>query len=168
MSAPVERFFDNLFKNRRRRTTVLAHFLCTVPKIMLGNRKISVIDTFEYLISCFAVQPTECKITNSELRITEGFVVPLKCLSKQECYTLRENTAQLAKWELKTIHRALLMRDFVNICFLMQNRVTQRKQWPLFALMAVQRLIFVHDYRLSFLFDAERSLQGYGEMPVLR
>lgn len=94
-------------------------------------------------------------------------MVPLKCFSKKECTLLQENSAKLAEWQFKSFYRALLMRDFVNICFLQQYKIRTRKQWPLFALMAVQRLIFVQEYRSRFLFDAERSLQGYGEMPIL-
>ena len=148
---------------------MFAFFLCTVPKILLQKNgcAVNIVDAFVHIISAFAVQPTQCRITSSQLHFTEDFVVPLKCFSEKECAMLRDNSAKLAEWQFKSLYRALLMRDFVNICFLQQHKIRNRKQWPLFALMAVQRLIFVQEYRTRFLFDAERSLQGYGEMPIL-
>lgn len=166
MGAPLEEdFFCKLFSSRKRRASILANALCIVPPLLL-NRKATIIDAFEYLFAALAVQPCECKFGPSGLRVTEGFLVPRKCLKDEECVYLKQKEFDMTKWQLKDYYRALLVRDFVNICVLQHKRVSHRRQWPLFALMAVQRLIFVQQHYIPLLFDAERSLQGRGELPL--
>ncbi len=177
----LRKIFDSLFKRKKRRMKLLTNWLGIIPGVLQKSLKHTVVDVFEFLIKTIVVEQVEFNVLQNGIQLTENFIITNNKLTKKEIDVFSEirkdrkayfNTKREFIYNslvLTQEHRELLMRDFVNLCFYHYTTYPQRKRWPLYALLAVQRLIFVQGHYIPALMDAEHAFQGLrmpNQMPI--
>jgi len=170
----VSFIFERIFDKKSRRTSLLSHWLCSFVPIDKGTRA-TPMAFFEYFIRSIAVDIADFKVTphgvyfNTHMFFSNNlFSTEEKTFLSQGEHFDKSGTFRYNHILLTKTHRELLMRDFVNICFFLQKRV-KRHRWPLYALIALQKIIFVDGHYLPCLLDSERVLQGlasYSDLPI--
>jgi hypothetical protein len=172
----VKDFFQKMFIEKNRRTALLCRWLCIVPD---GDQNRNTLDAFKNIFRALVVEKTNFYIESYGIRINSLITFPNEILLRHELTQIQGmrdrrraffhgNTFKYNHLVFTDEQRQLLCRDFVNICFLQHTRL-ERFRWPLFALMAVQHLLFIEECKDPALFDAEQVLQGLGkshELPI--
>jgi hypothetical protein len=170
-------FFDKLLSNEDRRLALLCRWLTTIPKT---TPKTTVVDIFENIFEAIVVLETCVTLQDNGITLNKTIVIANEWLLADELETVRymkkNKTMFFDQSKCKYNHliftetqRQLMCRDFVNICFL-QQRHWNKLLWPLYALHATQRLMFVKKYAyIHALADAHDALQGLcksTELPI--
>jgi hypothetical protein len=88
---------------------------------------------------------------------------------KKYLESLHDNNVNYNAYILTKKHRELLLRDFLMIIIKSKNDFPiKRKRWPLYALLVIQKLIFIEEnYHLPLLQDAHQCLQNQADVSIL-
>jgi hypothetical protein len=141
-----------IFEDPQRRRFLLYWWLQTLPPASLINTSMRTGDkVMEYYIHSIALQCSDVRVTATTVQFNANIVLP------RALFTDPETDAMASVSGFDESARALWLRDFLGVVYV--------RKWTLYALVAVQRLIFVHRNYLPMLMDAEHMLQGQGGRP---
>jgi hypothetical protein len=140
-----------VFDDPQRRVFLLYKWLSALPT---GLQTRNPVEIFEYYFQSIALERSDVRVTERTVQFNARIVLQRGIFLAHEVEILQ------AKPEFDELSRELWMRDFLMVIY--KKRHTQ---WPLYALLAVQRLVFVKRNWLPMLMDAEHILQGLGGRP---
>jgi hypothetical protein len=138
-----------VFDNPKRRVFLLFKWLSTLPSIKTRDP----VDIFEHYFASIALERSDVRVMEHSVQFNAFIVL------QRGAFLDHEIEALSGQPQFDELCRELWLRDFLGIIY------TRRGKWPLYALLAVQRLIFVKRNFVPMLMDAEHMLQGLGGRP---
>ena len=149
-----------IFENVQRRRALLYGWLQLLPPTPVLTSVKTGDQVMEYYIRSIAVEKSGVRVTPTTIQFNANIVLSRTLFADEEVDSIRSSSDSDAFDERA---RALWLRDFLGVVY--------DRKWTMYALVAVQRLIFVQRNYLPMLMNAEHMLQGQGgrpdRMPVL-
>jgi hypothetical protein len=143
-----------IFKNAQRRRALLYGWLQLLPPTSILTTANTADKLMEYYLQSIAVERSSVRVLATTIQFNANIVLSKAHFTEQEVDSLLQGTPDK---DFDECARGLWLRDFLGVVY--------DRKWTMYALVAIQRLIFVQRNYLPMLMNAEHMLQGQGGRP---